>query len=59
MSEQMISKPGERRVAVPRARGTDEGLPPESETFSFVDVERGDPEGAEVEAAVASWDGFL
>jgi hypothetical protein len=58
MPEQMISKPGERRSAVPQARA-DESLPLEPETFSFVDVERGDPEGAEVEAAVASWDGFL
>jgi hypothetical protein len=59
MPEQMISTPGERRAAVPQARGGDEAAPPELETFSFIDVERGDPEGAEVEAAVASWDGFL
>ncbi len=55
----MSSEAGERRVAVPHARGGDQPVPPESETFSFVDVERGDPDGADLEAAVASWDGFL
>jgi hypothetical protein len=29
------------------------------DTFSFVDIEHGDPDGTDIEAAVASWDGFL
>ena len=47
------------RPAVPGPRSQDRSSPADSETFSFVDVEHGVLEEAELEAAAAAWDGFL
>jgi hypothetical protein len=58
MPQEMITTASET-PAIPKARTADHVPYPEPESFSFADVERGDPDGAEVEAAVASWDGFL
>lgn len=39
--------------------GAEQPVPADLETFSFVDVEHGDPDGTDIDAAVASWDGFV
>ena len=59
MPQQMTSTAGEAVVTVPHTRVGDQPVPPDAESFNFVDVEHGDPDGADAEAAVASWDGFL
>src|SRR2546430_9740476 len=59
MSQQVPPMTEAPRPAVPGPRSQDRSSPADSETFSFVDVEHGVLEEAELEAAAAAWDGFL
>jgi len=50
---------GDVRPAVPPPRSKEQPPPVDPEMFSFVDIEHLEVEQAELDAAAASWDGFL
>ncbi|OLE23131.1 MAG: hypothetical protein AUG44_22900 [Actinobacteria bacterium 13_1_20CM_3_71_11] len=59
MLQQVPPGTEDARPGVPGPRNQDRSSPADYETFSFVDVEHGVLEEAELEAAAAAWDGFL
>jgi len=49
----------DERPAVPSPRTAEQPPPVDPELFNFADIERVAVEQAELDAAAASWDGFL
>ncbi|OLB80637.1 MAG: hypothetical protein AUI14_06025 [Actinobacteria bacterium 13_2_20CM_2_71_6] len=59
MLQQATDLAEETRPAVPQPRNNAKLPPVDAETFSFADIEHVEVEQAELDAAAASWDGFL
>jgi hypothetical protein len=59
MLQQATEAAGDERPAVPSPRSKEQPPPVDPEMFSFADIERLEVEQAELDAAAASWDGFL
>jgi hypothetical protein len=49
----------DERPTVPSPRTTEQPPPVDPEMFNFADIEHLEVEQAELDAAAASWDGFL
>ena len=59
MLQQATDAAGDERPAVPAPRSKEQPLPVDPEMFNFADIEHFEVEQAELDAAAASWDGFL
>ena len=59
MLQQATDKAGDERPAVPTPGSKEQPPPVDPERFSFADIEHLGLEQAELDAAVASWDGFI
>jgi hypothetical protein len=59
MLQQATEAAGDEQPAVPSPGSKEQPPPADPEMFSFADIERFEVEQAELDAAAASWDGFL
>jgi hypothetical protein len=59
MLQQATDVAGDEQPVVPAPRSKEQPPPVDPEMFSFADIEHFEVEQAELDAAAASWDGFL
>jgi len=59
MLQQATDTAGDERSSEPPPRSKEQPPPVDPEVFTFADIEYLEVEQAELDAAAASWDGFL